>query len=210
MEDALFKMVFDNIPTIGMCIVFIGCTWWVRGVFMDFKYRLLKIESDIAQLARNQLAFDKRLTNLENRMINFENRMINLEHNFDLLITHLKATRLLDQGFLTRSPIELSDVGKSILLATGGKDYVDRNVDILVAEIEKKAFKSPLDVQHYCHRLMFNGSYADEFMPVKDYVFNHPVYKTEGQEPVALDLLLAIRIMAVYLRNQYFDRHPET
>jgi hypothetical protein len=115
--------------------------------------------------------------------------------------------------FVMKSPIELSDFGKSILRDIGGEKVIDDNYGIFLSEMEKQQFKTGLDAHSFSINMIMNMFSNDIFIPLKDYVFNNPHYKYKNKEGKEMEYHLDINdvytILGIYLRDKFFESHPD-
>jgi hypothetical protein len=105
--------------------------------------------------------------------------------------------------------MELTDLGFKILVEIGGRDYIDKYAARLIAEVENRNPKSGLDVQTYSNIVLTEKSSEDEFLDIKNNLFQNPTYTLGDSRQLPLDLGVATQIMGIYLRNKYFERYPD-
>lgn len=188
-ENALFSWAMNNMPVVVVFLLIIFLTWYIRGIISDYRHRFIKMEDD---------------------MVYMKFRLNNIEAKLDTLIMHLVAAQHIGPDILkSRSPIQLTDIGVKILVDMGGKDYVDNHINELIVQMEKQSFTSGLDVQNYCRVLLFERINDKGLTSVKSYLFNTPIYKISDTNSISLDLTVAVNIIGVYLRNKFFEKHPE-
>ncbi|HEX8059453.1 MAG TPA: hypothetical protein VF473_00895 [Cyclobacteriaceae bacterium] len=89
-EDAFLSWAWNNSPTLVTIAALIGCTWWIRGQFSDYRSRFIKVELDCKELVKKTDQLDVRVGRLEKRMKFFGRRLTNIEKKLDCLIIHLK------------------------------------------------------------------------------------------------------------------------
>lgn len=94
------------------------------------------------------------------------------------------------QYFQANSPLSLTDKGKAVLLDSSGKDYIEKNKDVLLKQIKERSPKNAYDVQEYSIDIIKSKTQLDDFNPIKNYAFK------EG-----LDFDLVIKILGIYLRD---------
>jgi len=105
--------------------------------------------------------------------------------------------------FEHKSQIRLSALGKEALEITGSIKYADENLDYLLSRMEDMDIKSPLDVESIALTIILHESNSDEFVPIKNYIFQNPKYKK-----INLNLPTITRGLGIYLRDKYFERYP--
>lgn len=89
-----------------------------------------------------------------------------------------------------KSPLMLTDKGKAVLLDSGGKDYIEKNKNILLTEIKNLSPKNAYDVQEYAKKVIIDKSASNDFNNIKNYAFK------EG-----LDFNIIVNVMGIYLRD---------
>lgn len=141
-----------------------------------------------------------------NRIPGIEDKISILEIKFSSLISVLTAKKIIGPGeiFNSKSPLELTKLGEDILNITGGKKYVDDHLDYLIDKIKQEDLKSPLDIQNYTEILLFKEENSDNFIAIKNYIYNNPKFKD-----TIVDIALVINVMRIYLRDKYFEKNPE-
>jgi hypothetical protein len=104
----------------------------------------------------------------------------------------------------SKSPVQLTTLGENILKQYKGQYYVDKLEADLIEEIDKRGFKSPLDVQEFCERIVMSKFNTDELLEIKNLIYHTPMHETHPVTVKSMSL-----VMGLYLRNKYFEKHPE-
>lgn len=102
------------------------------------------------------------------------------------------------------SPINITAVGQKMLEESGGKRLVDEHYFNFEAEIDEHTCKTAYDVQIWASNIIANIVNEPYMKPVKDFVYTHPQF-----ENLPLMLEDAQRVMVIYLRNIYLEKHPD-
>jgi hypothetical protein len=114
--------------------------------------------------------------------------------------------------FISKGPIQLSELGERILIAIGGREFIDNNLALLVKEMDIQGIKTALDAQTYAPIIISKISNQDSFNGIKNYAFKNPFYKeknSSGEEiSIPLDMGTITNIMGIYLRDKYLEKHP--
>lgn len=126
-----------------------------------------------------------------------------------VLFLNTKHKDFKSEVFVVKSPVELSPIGMKILEDFGGKSYIDLYTEKLIKIMEQVPLKSALDVQNQATSVIFTQVDSDEFVAIKNYIFNNPIYRVDGKDIANLDISTIAQIMGIYLRNKYFEKHPE-
>lgn len=200
MTEAILDWLKTNYPNLFIIVLLLG----VLGVILvacvkitlfvvNYRQRLQKVEQDCSGISNLDVKISQLLTKV------------------DKITTHLLTNdkELDPRIFQANSPIELSELGQRILRDIGGKQYVDDNLSILIDYMEQRDFKSGLDVQNYTEVLLAEESDKEAFTPIKNYIFQNPVYKIDEDKTITLHLNLCINIISIYLRNKYFEKYPD-
>lgn len=111
--------------------------------------------------------------------------------------------------FQSHSPIQLTPLGERLLIESGGKSFVDENMGMLFSKLSRESLKSPLDVENASTAAILLSTDSDEFTKVKDFIYNNPVYKAEGSNPVPIEISTMANLMGIYLRDKFLTAHPE-
>lgn len=127
------------------------------------------------------------------------------------LVIYLKSKdKTLDTSlFQCNSPIQLTPLGELLLTESGGKKFVNNNLKTLFEKLDASNLKSPLDVENASTAAILMSAEMDEFTSVKDFIYNNPLYRREGYEPVPIEISTLANIMGIYLRDKYLDAHPD-
>lgn len=155
-----------------------------------------------------------KVDNLTIRVDNLTVRVDNLSTSFNRLIVFLKG-KFSDMDtslFLTRSPIQLTDLAMRLLEKMGGKRYIDTHEHTLISELAKYQLKTALDVQIQAAVVILERAELDSFNTIKDFIFVNPIYKestADGEEIlIKLQLDSVSNIMGIYLRDIYLNKYP--
>lgn len=152
---------------------------------------------------------NKHIPDIISRLETMDRKLDNLILSVNNICTFLSITQ---KGFSTvstsNSPRELSEFGTSLLEDIGGKKYLDESSPELIEIIKSKSPKSGLDVENYANILLTEKTEDDKFVPIKNYIFQNPVYR-RGNAELDLTMTIVLQIMGIYLRNKYFEKYPE-
>lgn len=117
------------------------------------------------------------------------------------------------QAFSSKhSPRVLNENGISLLNDFGGKEFLDKNMDIFIAKIEKFQPKTPLDVENYALAVLQTSTVDDIFNPIKNWVYNAPIRSIKNpdgstsEKEVTLDDV--IFVLSLPIRDAYLEKHP--
>ncbi len=105
---------------------------------------------------------------------------------------------------ISKSPIQLTSLAKAVLQNYNGIEKIESQKVELLSEIEKRNFKSPLDVQSYCEKLVLSKFNSDDFLEIKNKIYHNPTFESQ---PVSVKTMSII--MGLYLRDLYLSKHLE-
>ncbi|MDI9357789.1 MAG: hypothetical protein QM528_02450 [Phycisphaerales bacterium] len=199
MTPLLLNKLLAYYPHLLFALLLSIIVWRISSYY----HRFIKLETGHAKI-------ETKLTAIESSLANLSSSLANLSASFNSLVAYLsgKDNTMNVSIFVSKSPMELTPIGTEILELTGGKKYIDTNLPYLISEMEKEIFKSGLDVEIFSKNLLIREINSDGFTPIKNYIFNNPVYKKDDIT-VSLNLDIVIQIIGIYLRNQYFVKYPQ-
>lgn len=94
-----------------------------------------------------------------------------------------------------KSPLNLTDKGKALLIDSTGKDYIDLRINEFLKEIKKKSPKTAYDVQELSIQLVERRTKSDEFNNIKEFSF---------RQGLSLDTLT--QVLGIYLRDILLEK----
>ena len=111
------------------------------------------------------------------------------------------------------SPRQLNQNGVELLKDSGGREFLDRNMDFFIRKIEKLQPKTALDVENMALAVLQTHTNEDMFIPIKSWIYNAPAMQlknpdgsTRSQE---VDIDDVIFVISLPLRDRYLELHPE-
>jgi hypothetical protein len=204
MFDELFKKISEHYPLLLILLCAIVATWIVANRYNHWSNRVKRAEEECKKID----------THLNHQLLTINSSLNTLNGNFNSLVIYLKGKHgEMDASlFISRSPIQLTDLGKLILREIGGQEFIDHNIDELIKEMNILGIKTALDSQTNAPLIITQMSSKDSFNKIKDYAFKHPYYiwKRETGEDISipLDMGTITNIMGIYLRDKYLEKHP--
>lgn len=120
-----------------------------------------------------------------------------------------KALVAQDPGMLvvfsqTHSPRQLNPLGNELMIDSGADKVLDEYKDYLISQIEEMHPNTAYDVEQYAYAALIINTSQLWFNPLKEFVFNSPVYKEKS-----INLGAICFVMSLQLRDYYFEKHPE-
>lgn len=136
---------------------------------------------------------------------NIDKRLARINFTVDRIARYIITKDFLDPAyFSSKSPITLNKLAKDVLKKSGGQSFVDSHLDVLTSGIEGGNPKSPFDVQQIAVSVVFNLMDSGDFSKIKDFIYQNPRYQSKQ-----VNLSTMINIISLYLRDKYFEKHPE-
>lgn len=113
------------------------------------------------------------------------------------------------------SPFKITPVGYIVFEKSGAKKTIDNNLEHLVSILENTQPKTPFDVEDNASSVLIQNIGDSMFNEIKSFLYYSPD-KIEVKDPesgsdvkVMLSLHSLVKVMSIYLRDKYFERHPE-
>lgn len=212
MSELLKWLRDNNIVGFFLLLVFIGVV--IATVYiMKWIHRFNKAEKACEKIPEleNKVTHGVSLSVTIERKIDTQTERFNaISNNISALITFLttKHTDLQSGLFQSFSPIQLTPIGIDVLEKSGGKNYLEKHISDLVSEMEMQQFKSALDVQNYATTLIINRFNTDDFIQIRNYIFQNPVYKMAVGGDISINSAVINQVMSIYLRDKYFEKYP--
>jgi hypothetical protein len=103
---------------------------------------------------------------------------------------------------VSHSPISLNEAGERLYTISGAKEILESNIEKYIKKIEALNLKTALDVEEQSLLILYGCSGDDEFTPLKNYVFNNPVF-----EKLSLNMASICFVMSIPLRDEFLKRN---
>lgn len=197
MADLIWKWLEAQSNIIIAIVLTIAVCWFVIGWIHRVNTHIRRNKDDYGKL--NTTMDKKVLPKLNKMTISMNNLVVYLSGKDGTMQTDL---------FKVNSPVQLSDFGEELLSDCGGRKFIDEHASQFIPKMEDGKFKSALDVQNFATILIMDCTENAEFTHIKNFVYQNPVYK-KGQLETVLNMETIYSIMGIYLRNKYFEIHPE-
>jgi len=123
--------------------------------------------------------------------------------------------KMIDTFVQKRSPYRITNIGHQILDRSGGKKAIDDNLDFYIGELEALNLKTPYDVEDKSASIVFRNLSHDMFNEIKNFIYysSDKIEMTDTdtgeKKEVEVALHAILNVMGVYLRDKYFEKHPE-
>lgn len=102
------------------------------------------------------------------------------------------------------SPVNLTKLGSNLLDKSGAKKVIDENFTEWAKLLESEELKTAYDVQTCASRIIAEKENSEAMVPLKDFAYKNPNFND-----VPLDFTDIQRVMVIYFRNLYLEKHPE-
>lgn len=197
--DALFNTVTAQLPLwiiLGLLLIgvtILACRFYFRKCHPIIKNAQCEAHHRTLESLESQgKSSTDTLAKLMSKLDNIERVLI------------AKDESLLDRFSVTHSPRQLNDAGEALLKDSGAKVLLEAELPRLIELIDKEEPHTALDVEQIAYRVLLSESSESWFVPIKNYIYNNPVY---NNSPINIGTLCFI--MGISLRNSYLARHPE-
>jgi hypothetical protein len=194
MLSEIFKWCLDHAPLLAIILMIIGGTAYLTSRYLHWIAKITKSEDDCKKIEQE---ISPKLTNIQKDLRTLLMYLKSKDSAFDTTL------------FQSHSPIQLTPFGSDLLEKSGGKSYVDQNLNSLLSEIESRNFRAALDVETHTPIMLITHSSDDSFIGIKNFLYNNPVFKNSAGAEIQLDLSKITQVMGIYLRDKYFEKHPE-
>jgi hypothetical protein len=233
MEETIFKYLGEHWPllTFILCVItgIVYATWTVAKSVYHWTAKMKSVEDKCVVMDNQITPVTKNIYDLVSKVKSTEDKCIAMDHQLSTITNTLNSLSTTVNGlvvylkskdggmdtslFASRSPVQLTNLGNKILEDSGGKNFIDKNLSLLIKEIAKQNINTALDVQTLAPLVISNVSTSEIFNSIKDYIFKNPQYKSRNKSNqdihIALDMNVITNIMGIYLRNKYLEKHPE-
>lgn len=168
----------------------------------------------------NKLPCDKHHEDISKSNANFDNmNQIVLSTN-EMVSEISKWVMKMDNGMIDTlakkaSPLKMTPIGEVLFEKSLSKKAIDENIDFLIKELEGIAPKTAFDVEDQAYSVLFKNIGHDLFNEVKNFIYYSPetielIDPSDGEkEQIKISLQTLIRLMGIYLRDKYLERHTE-
>jgi hypothetical protein len=112
--------------------------------------------------------------------------------------------KLLSAFSQSNSPLQLNQRAIDLMTSSGANKILEGHRDDLIKQIEELNPATAYDVEQNAYKVLILNSDASWFIPLKEYIFNNPVFQGHS---ISLDAICFV--MSLPLRNYYFEKHPE-
>jgi chromosome segregation ATPase len=225
MQEVFLTWLMNNAPALGFFIFLTWLGWSSRDALAKFQKRIddrfaafdgkfAEFDGKFAEFDGKLASFDSKLTSFDSKLARLEKEFSDFKSDFRELIAALKEKKIIKKKALQRnSPIEITELGLTLLRDIGALSYLVRNQDNLIAELEKESPKCALDVETFSISLCRYRSHKDDgFVPIKNFIYLTPKYlnpEKPKDKPIKLDIVFVTHTMGIYLRDRYLEKHRE-
>ncbi|MBA7551205.1 hypothetical protein ES705_43741 [subsurface metagenome] len=203
MFSNLWEWLFDHYPGVLITLAIVVVAVIICYKIVKFYYTKFKKVEDICDKVETIPDIVNRNTeNIEKQVIP---KLNSISNSLSIITSILFKKGIVDKTelFTTTSPVNLTDIGVEVLELIGGKQYIDANSERLIEQMKVQNYKSALDVQNQSNLLILEQAEADDFVPIKDFIYQNPQYKA-----IVLDMSTVVTVMGIYLRDKYFEKYP--
>ena len=204
MWEELFRWLDEHYHGLAVFIAGMGVSTFFVSLYFKWVHRIKRTEEKCVKIDNFVLP----------KLSTIGDSLLTLNTQFSNLLVYLKSKdeKMDLSTFRSRSPIQLTELGQRILIAVGGKEFIDTHVDELINDMNTYKVKTALDAQIFAPIVVSDHTGHDSFNGIKNYIFNNPFYKEKNtadeESSTALNLSAVSQIMGIYLRDKYLEKHP--
>lgn len=118
------------------------------------------------------------------------NKLDILSNKVAALEAGVERDRIYNELIQKKSPFTITEKGYIALKESGAQKFIDNNRSILIKKVEDMNPKSSYDVQEYCKQVISEYTNSDDFIEIKEYIYEK-----------GFDLESIVMTMMVYLRD---------
>lgn len=165
---------------------------------MDANTILTIVVSAISGVAASALTAILAIGKYKERVDRAVTDISDLSHKIDDIrdrLSRIEGGRESEKYFASKSPVSLTDKGKSLLLDSGGNKYLDEHFDQLLSHVKAEKPSTAYDVQELSRKVLLAMQSDKSFVPLKNYAYK------EGKS-----LKLVVNVMAIELRDRILQK----
>jgi hypothetical protein len=107
------------------------------------------------------------------------------------------------------SPRALNEMGRKIFEDMHGKEFLEKNKDLLFAYVDKDKPKTAYDVEGLCYLACLMNVNNDAFIEIKSFLYNYPTITLPDGKEHEVTMDEACSVLSLPLRDMYLEEHPD-
>ena len=198
--DAIIEYFLSNWPAMAVIIIVAFAGWKLSRKFTKWEDRH----------DRKHEEMEKGMESLGGKQQEYEQNFKKILKRIDTLERFLIKNGGADYDEFTQmnSPRQLNPKGRRLYKESGAESFFlekkEALLRMLTSEMDKIKVKTALDAEMLAIRICYDVSVNEDFKPIKDYIYTHPLF--EGTS-ISVDTIALL--MGLELRNLYLSLHPE-
>jgi hypothetical protein len=176
--DEVFSFISSHYPVIGLMIIVAVIVYFATMYHVSVQNTRKKVEN---------LPCDKHYR----AIVNIEKALIGKK-------------KFKSEFSITQSPRKLSEKGHGLYVDSAVNLVLKDNIDWFISQIDEISPQSALDAEDAAYHVLLNSTSEAMFKPVKDWLYNHPVYLE-----LDIDMSAICYVASFELRDAYLKAHPE-
>lgn len=191
----VFQDKWPEFTFVVVLIVVVGFVVWKISAFYHTRIKSLEDKVKHAECQRHGSAINS-----------FDASTQAILHKIEFIERALiaKDPTMLTTFAKSNSPLQLNQNAVKLMSDSRADIILDEHKDDLITKIQELRPATAYDVEQHAYRVLIMSSDEQWFIPLKDYIFNHPIF--QGQS-INVDVICFI--MSLPLRNYYLETHPE-
>ena len=196
----ILEYLLNNWPSVAIFII-IAVGGWIGSR----KFTKWEDKHD-----RKHDELEKGVVNIEGKQQKYEQNIEKILRRIDTLERFLIKNGGADYNEFTQmnSPRQLNPKGRRLYKESGAESFFlekkEALLRMLTSEMDKIKVKTALDAEMLAIRICYDVSVNEDFKPIKDFIYTHPLF--EGTS-ISVDTIALL--MGLELRNLYLSLHPE-
>ena len=207
----ILTYLLNNAPWFAVILIAIFVTWKISKYHLKLEDTKNKVDELPCESHRDMLRefsekYDRLYDTVEstNGMVVEVNKWI---MRFD--------NDMIDKLARKASPLKMTPLGNALFNASNAKETIDNNKDFLIKEMEKDNPVTAYDVEECALNALFRNIGHEMFNDIKHFIYYSPEKmelcdpETGKCEEVKVSIQSLVRLMSIYLRDLYLQKHKE-
>jgi hypothetical protein len=160
----------------------------------------------VVYLTYKLTTFYTNTTNLQKEFPDIKTLLAKIDSGLKTLNTILLDKNVINQSCYSNgnSPRVINAIGNDLLTDSGSLPLYESIKDEFLGLLEAKKFESLLELERESLNVFLTRMDDPRFVPLQNYVFQHPTFKTTPLTYTDILFLLGLK-----LRDLYLENHPE-
>lgn len=209
--DALISYLLEHAPWFVAIAIAAYAAWKISKYHTGLENTQNKV---------NELPCNKHQENIQKSNNLYEELQKTVTSTNDMVLEISKWIMKFDNDMINNlakkaSPLKMTSIGKIVFEQSGAKKTIDENKDFLFDEINATHPNTASAVEEESFSVLMRNIGHNMFSGVKQYLYYSPEIievknpDTGKNENIRLSMQSILRLMSIYLREEYLNTHPE-